>query len=138
MRRRHLSSIAAVAMVALPLAGCGASAKPLGSVRAAARLTLSQNMEGIISPRGGTVFPANSGPLRAHAAFALPGGLGYEALDVPALGRRPSGPTYLDFFPAQLDIAPLDHAALPAGRLWVALRFGRAGSSQPERRGARS
>jgi hypothetical protein len=130
MRRRHLNSIAVAVVVGLTLTACGTSSDPLGSVRAAARLTLLQSMEGTVVPHGGTVFPGGSSPIDARAALAFPAGLGYEALDVPAADRRPSGTAYLDFDPERLDVEPLERGALPAGRLWIALSFPRAGSSR--------
>ena len=69
-----------------------------------------------------------------EAQFSFPKGLGYEALQVPALGRRAAGTAYLVFLPQQLWIKPVVNRALPEGHLWISATFTdsrSAGSTTP-------
>lgn len=130
MRRRLLLSLG-LAAAACTLAGCGGSSDPLGAVLSAARSTLSQNAQLTLTLRGAAVLGGAPAAVVAKGAFAFPAGLGYEAVQVPAARGRAPGTSYLVFRPAEVDVDPPVHTALPRGRLWIAAAFPRSGAPDP-------
>jgi hypothetical protein len=105
------------------LAGCGGSPDSLHAVRNAATNTLSLTTQSTLTVRGARLFGGTPGTILGRAQYSFPKGLGYEALQVPALGRRASGTAYLVFLPQQLWSKPAVSSALPAGHLWVTATF---------------
>jgi hypothetical protein len=121
-RQLPLSILAAMcALVAL--AGCGGSANPLHAVRSAATNTLSLTAQSTLTLTDARLFGGAPGTILGRAQYSFPRGLGYEALQVPALGRRASGTAYLVFLPQQLWSKPAVSSALPAGHLWISATF---------------
>jgi hypothetical protein len=130
--RQPLSILAAlVALVAL--AGCGGSAHPLQDVQSAARNTLSLTAQSTLTLPDARLFGGTPGTIVGRGEFSFPRGLGYQALQLPALGRRASGTAYLVFLPQQLWSKPVVHSALPEGHLWISATFHArpAGSTTP-------
>lgn len=124
--------LAAVALVAL--AGCGGTTNPLHAVRKAARNTLSLSAQSTLALSGARLFGGTPGTIVGRGEFSFPKGLGYEALPVPARGRRASGTAYLVFLPKRLWIRPVVSTALPEGDLWISAKFTdsrSAGSTTP-------
>jgi hypothetical protein len=111
------------------LAGCGGSANPLHTVRNAATNTLSLTTQSTLTLTGARLFGGNPGTILGRAQYSFPKGLGYEALQVPALGPRAAGTAYLVFLPRQLWSKPAVSSTLPHGRLWVTARFTGSGSA---------
>ena len=77
------------------------------------------------------LFGGTPGTILGRAQYSFPKGLGYEALQVPALGRRASGTAYLVFLPQQLWSKPVVNRALPKGHLWISATFTDARSAGP-------
>lgn len=132
-RHSPLSILAALcALVAL--AGCGGSANPLRAARSAATNTLSLTAQSTLTLTDPRLFGGTPSTIIGRAEFSFPRGLGYQALQLPALGRRGSGTAYLVFLPRQLWSKPVLNGALPAGRLWILAPFTdsrSAGSTTP-------
>jgi hypothetical protein len=121
-RQLPLSILAAVcALVAL--AGCGGSANSLHTVRSAATKTLGLTAQSTLTVTGAQLFGGTPGPILGRAQYSFPRGLGYEALQVPALGPRASGMAYLVFLPQQLWSKPVVSSGLPEGHLWISATF---------------
>ena len=97
-RQLPLSILAAVCALGA-LAGCGGSSNPLHAVRSAATTTLSLTTQSTLMLKGARLFGGTPGTILGRAQYSFPKGLGYEALQVPALGRRASGTAYLVFLP---------------------------------------
>ncbi len=127
MRWHALSLTAAALGVTLTLAGCGGSADPLASVLRAARNTLSQGAEMDLTLRGATLFGPRSGPIFGRELVAFPSGEGYEAVQLPQEGQRPTGAAHLIFLPSEVYVAPLLRSALPNGRFWFSTTLTRSG-----------
>jgi hypothetical protein len=122
-RRRELPfSILAAGFALLTFAGCGGSADPLPAVRSAAANTLALTAQSTLTLTGARVLGETS-TIVGRGEFSFPKGLGYQALQVPARGRRASGTAYLVFLPTRLWIRPASSAALPEGDLWVSTRL---------------
>jgi hypothetical protein len=120
----QLSLSIVAAMVALvSLAGCGGSTNSLHAVRSAATKTLSLTAQSTLTLTDARLFGGTPGTIVGRAEFSFPRGLGYEALQVPALGRRASGTADLVFLPQQLWSKPVVHSALPEGHLWISATF---------------
>jgi hypothetical protein len=136
-RSRYLQlpfSILAALGALVGLAGCGGGADPLHTVRSAATNTLSLTTQSTLTLTGAQLFGGSPGTILGRAQYSFPKGLGYEALQVPALGPRAAGTAYLVFLPRQLWSKPAVSSALPQGHLWVTARFrgsGSAGSTTP-------
>jgi hypothetical protein len=111
------------------LAGCGGGTNPLHAVRTAATNTLSLTTQSTLALTGARLFGGTPGTIIGRAQYSFPKGLGYAALQVPALGRRASGPAYLVFLPRQLWSKPVVSRTLPQGRLWITAAFTGASSS---------
>ena len=119
MSLRPLSFAAAVGAT-IALAGCGTSGDPKQTVLAAVRNTLSLSADADLTLRGASVFGPVHAPVQTRSAFAFVSGLGYEAVQLPALGDgQPAGTTYLDFVPARVYVQPAVQSALPKGRVWI-------------------
>jgi len=121
--RAVLVPAAAAAIIgALVLSGCGTSHSPAQTVIAAARSTLSENIDSTTTLKGATAFGGGSAGVVTQGTFALPTGLGYEAIDFPASGAQPVGGGYLVFTatnaylePRSTDLAPLK------GKTWISV-----------------
>jgi hypothetical protein len=121
-RQLPLSILAAMfALVAL--AGCGGRANPLHAVRSAATNTLSLTAQSTLTLTDARLFGGTPGTIVGRGEFSFPKGLGYAALQIPALGRRASGTAYLVFLPQQLWSKPVVNSALPRGHLWISATF---------------
>jgi hypothetical protein len=135
VRYRHLPlSVIAATCALVALAGCGGSDDPLHAVRGAATKTLSLRAQSTLTLTGARLFGGTPGPILGRGEFSFPKGLGYQALQVPALGQRASGRAYLVFLPRQLWSKPIVSRALPQGRLWISATFTgsrSAGSTTP-------
>jgi hypothetical protein len=132
--RQLLLSILAATFGLVALAGCGGSSNPLHAVRSAARNTLSLTAQSTLTLTDARLFGGTPGTIIGRAEFSFPKGLGYEAIQVPALGRRAAGTAYLVFLPQQLWSKPLVNSALPKGDLWISAKFTderSAGSTTP-------
>jgi hypothetical protein len=116
-------SILAAMLALVALAGCGGSAHPLHAVRSAATNTLSLTAQSTLTLTGARLFGGSPGTIVGRGEFSFPRGLGYEALQVPALGRRASGTAYLVFLPQKLWSKPVVNTALPQGDLWISAKF---------------
>jgi hypothetical protein len=124
-RYRQLPPAILAAAVALAaLAGCGGSASPLDTARNAATNTLSLTTQSTLTVTGARLFGGTPGTILGRAQYSFPRGLGYAAIQVPALGSRTSGPAYLVFMPQQVWIKPVVSNALPQGHLWITETFG--------------
>jgi hypothetical protein len=115
--------ILAAACALVAVAGCGGSANPLHTVRSAATKTLSLTAQSTLTSTGARLFGGTPGTIPVRAQYSFPRGLGYAALQVPALGRRASGTAYLVFLPQQLWTKPVVNRALPQGHLWISATF---------------
>jgi len=127
-------SMLAATFVLVALAGCGGNANPLHAVRSAATNTLSLTAQSTLTLTGARLFGGTPGTIVGRAEFSFPKGLGYQALQVPALGRRAAGTAYLVFLPQQLWSKPVVNSALPEGHLWISAKFTdsrSAGSTTP-------
>jgi hypothetical protein len=127
-------SICAAVLALVAFAGCGGSENPLHAVRSAATNTLSLTAQSTLTLTGARLFGGTPGTIVGRGQFSFPKGLGYEALQVPALGRRASGTAYLVYLPTRLWIKPVVSTALPEGDLWVSAKFTdsrSAGSTTP-------
>lgn len=135
MKHRQLPVwILTAALPLVALAGCGSSANPLHAVRKAARNTLTLSAQSTLALTGAPLFGGQPGTILGRGEFSFPRGLGYEALQLPARGRRASGTAYLVFLPQRLWIKPVVDTALPAGDLWISATFTdsrSAGSTTP-------
>jgi hypothetical protein len=124
VKHRQLPPAILAALVALmTLAGCGGSANPLHTVRSAATNTLSLTAQSTLTLTGARLFGGTPGTILGRAQYSFPKGLGYAALQVPALGRRAPGTAYLVFLPQQLWSKPAVNRALPEGHLWISATF---------------
>jgi hypothetical protein len=115
-------------------AGCGGSANPLHAVRSAATNTLSLTAQSTLTLTDARLFGGTPGTIVGRAEFSFPKGLGYQALQVPALGRRAPGTAYFVFLPKRLWSKPVVNGALPKGHLWISAKFSdsrSAGSTTP-------
>jgi hypothetical protein len=124
-------SILAAMLAIVALAGCGGSANPLHAVRTAAAKTLSLTAQTTLTLTDARLFGGTPGTIVGRAQYSFPRGLGYEALQVPALGRRASGTAYLVFLPQQLWSKPVVNSALPEGHLWISATFTDTRSAVP-------
>jgi hypothetical protein len=132
--RQLPSSILAALFTLVAFAGCGDSANPLHAVRSAATNTLALTAQSTLTLTDARLFGGTPGAILGRGEFSFPKGLGYEALQVPALGRRASGTAYLVFLPQQLWSKPVVNSALPEGHLWISAMFTdarSAGSTTP-------
>jgi hypothetical protein len=116
-------SILAALCALVALAGCGDSTNPLHAVRSAATNTLSLTTQSTLTLTGAQLFGGTPGTILGRAQYSFPKGLGYEALQVPALGRRAAGTAYLVFLPHQLWSKPAVSSGLPEGHLWITAAF---------------
>jgi hypothetical protein len=116
-------SILAALCVPVALAGCGGGTNPLHAVRNAATNTLSLTTQSTLTLTGAQLFGGTPGTILGRAQYSFPKGLGYQALQVPALGRRASGTAYLVFLPQQLWSKPAVSSTLPDGHLWITAAF---------------
>jgi hypothetical protein len=126
--------ILTAALPLVALAGCGSSANPLHAVRKAARNTLTLSAQSTLALTGAPLFGGQPGTILGRGEFSFPRGLGYEALQLPARGRRASGTAYLVFLPKRLWIKPVVNTQLPQGDLWISATFTdsrSAGSTTP-------
>jgi hypothetical protein len=118
---------AALAAVALLLAGCGSSSDPTDAVTKAARKTLAlPDASYSVTFDGDRLFgPANT-LLGGRARYDLADGIGYEALKLQAKDGT-SQTLYLDILPASLAVEPWPTPAgtLPNGKLWIVAPVGR-------------
>lgn len=135
LRHRQLPvSILTAVSALVALAGCGASANPLHTVRSAAANTLSLTAQSTLTLTGAQLFGGTPGTIVGRGEFSFPKGLGYQALQLPAVGRRASGTAYLVFLPKKLWSKPIVNTALPKGALWISAQFTdsrSAGSTTP-------
>ena len=115
--------ILAATLAIVAVTGCGGSSNPLHRVRGAATNTLSLTTQSTSTLTGARLFGGTPGPIAGRSQYSFPKGLGYAALQVPTLGRRPSGTAYLVYLPQELWSKPAVHRALPAGRLWISATF---------------
>jgi hypothetical protein len=123
-KHRQLACSILVALCApVALAGCGGGTDPLPTVRSAATNTLTLTTQSTLTLTGARLFGGTPGTILGRAQYSFPKGLGYAALQVPALGRRASGVAYLVFLPKQLWSKPAVSSALPRGRLWITATF---------------
>jgi hypothetical protein len=122
-RRQLLFAILAAALALPALAGCGGNSDPLHEVRSAATTTLGLTAQSTLSLTGARLFGGTPGTILGRAQYSFPKGLGYAALQVPALGRRASGTAYLVFQPARLWSKPLVTTVLPKGDLWISAKY---------------
>jgi hypothetical protein len=131
-RRQLRFSILAAGLVLLAFAGCGRSADPLHAVRSAATNTLALTAQSTLTLTGPRLLGEDP-TIVGRGEFSFPKGLGYEALQVPARGRRAPGTVYLVFLPTKLWIRPVSPTALPVGDLWVSTKLSdlRAAASTP-------
>jgi hypothetical protein len=116
-------SILAATFALVALAGCGGSADPLHAVRSAATHTLSLTAQSTLTLTGARLFGGTPGTIVGRAEFSFPRGLGYQALQLPALDRRAPGTAYLVFLPQQLWSKPVSNSALPEGHLWISAKY---------------
>jgi hypothetical protein len=124
LQPRQLSFAILAAVLALPaFAGCGGSGDPLHTARKAAKTTLGLTAQTTMSFQGSTLFGGRPGTIVGRAQFSFPRGLGYAAIDVPALGPRAAGRAYLVYLPTRLWAKPVVSTELPQGDLWVSARF---------------
>ena len=117
--------VLAGALVLPALAGCGGSSDPLHTVRSAATSTLALSAQSTLTLTDSRLF-GELPTIVGRGEFSFPKGLGYEALKIPATGRRAAGTAYLVYLPKQLWIRPVSNAALPAGHLWVTTKLATA------------
>ena len=120
---KHRQLVFAILAAVPALAGCGGNSDPVHEVRSAATTTLGLTAQSTLSLTGARLFGGTPGTILGRAQYSFPQGLGYAALQVPALGRRPSGTAYLVFLPARLWSKPLVSTALPKGDLWISAKF---------------
>jgi hypothetical protein len=113
------------------LTGCGGSSNPLQRVRSAATNTLTLTAQSTLTSSGARLFGGTPGTILGRAQYSFPHGLGYEAIQVPALGRRAAGTAYLVFLPQELWSKPVVSGALPKGRLWISATFSDSRSLGP-------
>jgi len=116
-------SIFAAVLALVALAACGGSDDPLHAVRSAAKKTLSQTAQSTLTLTGARLFDGTPETILGRGQFSFSKGLGYEALQVPARGRRASGTAYLVFLPQRLWSKPVVNTALPVGDLWISANF---------------
>jgi hypothetical protein len=121
--RQLAFSILAALCAPVALAGCGGSTDPLHTVRSAATNTLTLTTQSTLTLTGARLFGGTPGTILGRAQYSFPKGLGYAALQVPALGRRASGTAYLVFLPKQLWSKPAVSSGLPQGHLWITATF---------------
>jgi hypothetical protein len=95
----------------------------LHTARSAATNTLTLTTQSTLTLTGARLFGGTPGPILGRAQYSFPKGLGYAALQVPALGQRASGAAYLVFLPKQLWSKPAVSSALPQGHLWITATF---------------
>jgi hypothetical protein len=126
--RRLLPAILAALVALTALAGCGGSGNSLHTVRSASTTTLSLTAQSTLTLTGARLFGGTPGPIAGRSQYSFSRGLGYAALQVPALGRRAAGSAYLVFLPQLLWSRPAVHSALPAGHLWISATFSGARS----------
>jgi hypothetical protein len=132
VQHRQLAfSIVAALCALVALAGCGGSANPLHTVRDAATSSLKLTAQSTLSLEDARLFGGTPGTIVGRGEFAFPKGLGYEAIQVPALGTRATGPAYLVFLPTRLWSKPVVSSALPKGHLWISARFTGSGPTTP-------
>lgn len=122
-------SICAAVILLAALAGCGGSSDPLHTVRSAAARTLSQTAQSTLTLNGARLFGGSPGTIVGRAEFSFPKGLGYQALQIPALDQQPSGTAYLVYLPTRLWVQPAVKTALPKGNLWISAPFGNSRSA---------
>jgi hypothetical protein len=120
---KHRRLLLAILAAVPALAGCGGKSDPVHEVRSAANTTLGLTAQSTLSLTGATLFGGTPDTIIGRAQYSFPKGLGYLALGVPALERRPSGTAYLVFQPARLWSKPLETTALPKGVLWISAPF---------------
>jgi hypothetical protein len=124
VKYRRLPPAILAAVVALAgLAGCGGSANPLHTARSAATKTLGLTAQSTLTLTGARLFGGTPATILGRAQYSFPHGLGYQALRVPARGRRASGTAYLVYLPQQLWVKPVTSSALPQGHLWISATF---------------
>jgi hypothetical protein len=135
LQHRQLPFAILAAVLALPaFAGCGGDGDALHTVRSAATNTLGLTAQTTLTMTGSRLFGGTPGTIVGRAQFSFPKGLGYAAIDVPALGRRAAGRAYLVYLPTRLWAKPVVSTALPRGDLWISARFTgsrSAGSTTP-------
>jgi hypothetical protein len=106
----------------------------LNPVRSPPTTTLSLTAQSTLTLTGARLFGGTPGTIIGRAEFSFPKGLGYQALQLPALGGRAAGTAYFVFLPQQLWSKPVVNSALPSGRLWISAGFAdsrSAGSTPP-------
>ena len=127
-------SILTALLALVALAGCGGRSNPQHAVRSAATNTLSLTAQSTLKLTGAQLFGGTPGTIVGRGEFSFPKGLGYGALQVPALGQRAGGTSYLVYLPKQLWSKPIVNTALPDGHLWISAKFAdsrSAGSTTP-------
>ncbi|GEM_PF-6943998 len=119
------SSLLLLATLAAGVCGCGAGGGPLQTVVAAAEATLALTRTTYdVTLAGQRLVPAPTKLPGGHAAYDFTTGTGYEAL----LVQRPDGAPqklYLDYLPGAVYLLPwpAPRGLLPAGKLWIAVRY---------------
>jgi hypothetical protein len=91
----------------------------LHTVRSAAKRTLRLTAQTTLSLTRPTLLGGRPAVVIGRAQYSFPRGLGYAALDVPALGRKTAGRAYLVYLPGKLWSKPVVSTGLPQGDLWI-------------------
>jgi len=114
------AAVAAAALCAFALTGCGSS-NSVSTVVAAANRTLAAQASANTTFVGATLFGSVRGAVPARGAFAFQHGIGYQAIDLSRLQAAPPRTDYVVFLPNRFYLQPhlASGSALPAGKLWL-------------------